>query len=56
MDNYALEVVILAHSEGELGVFGVAGVVMDNYALEVVILAHSGTYNLTLSHELSTQD
>ena len=33
--------VILAHSEGELGVFGVAGVVMDNYALEVVILAHS---------------
>ena len=32
MDNYALEVVILAHSEGEIGVFGVAGVVMDNYA------------------------
>ena len=32
---------ILAHSEGEIGVFGVAGVVMDNYALEVVILAHS---------------
>ena len=54
--DYALEVVILAHSEGEIGVFGVAGVVMDNYALEVVLLAHSGTYNLTLSHELSTQD
>ena len=30
----------VGHS-GEIGVFGVAGVVMDNYALEVVILAHS---------------
>ena len=41
MDNNALEVVILAHSDCEIGVFGVAGVVMDNNALEVVILAHS---------------
>ena len=39
-DNYALEMVILAHCEGEMWWLGVAGVVVDNYALEVVILAH----------------
>ena len=38
--NYALEVVILGHGEGEFGWLGVGGVVADNYALEVVILGH----------------
>ena len=38
--NYALEVAILGHGEGEMGWLGVVGVAVDNYALEVAILGH----------------
>ena len=41
--SLALEVVNLAHSEGEMGWLGAGGVAEYNYALKVVILAHSAS-------------
>ena len=39
--DYALEVVIVAHGEGETEWLGAGRVVVHNHALEVVILAQS---------------